>query len=333
MPLRIEDFHYDLPDELIARQPLAERQGSRMLVIDRAKQSIRDDQFCNFPSYIAPGDCLVLNNTRVIPARLFGQRPGLSGKIEIFLLRSLNAESSRWRALVRPGKKLPVGAEVILSEHLKATITAHLTMGEREIEFSGSASIHEELDRIGHVPLPPYIDRPDEAADKERYQTVFAKHLGASAAPTAGLHFTPEILAATGAEIAEITLHVGLGTFKPLSAENLKTLTLHSEYYEITPEASATLKAAKRRVAIGTTSVRTIETSMEVGTGDTNIFITPGYEFRAVGAMLTNFHLPASSLIMLVAAFTGYDLTMRAYQHAVAERYRFFSYGDCMLIL
>ena len=333
VPLRIEDFHYDLPDELIARQPLAERQASKMLVIDRAKQSIRDDLFSNFPGYMEPGDCLVLNNTRVIPARLFGQRPGLSGKIEIFLLRSLNPEGSRWRALVRPAKKLPVGAEVILSDQLKATITAHLAMGEREIELGGSTSIHEELERIGHVPLPPYIDRPDEASDKERYQTVFARHLGASAAPTAGLHFTSEILAASKAAIAEITLHVGLGTFKPLSEENLKTLTLHSEYYEITPEASATLKAAKRRVAIGTTSVRTIETSLEAGTGDTNIFITPGYQFQAADAMLTNFHLPASSLIMLVAAFAGYELTMRAYRHAVAERYRFFSYGDCMLIL
>ncbi len=333
VPLRIEDFHYDLPGELIARHPLVERHASRMLVIDRATQSIRDDQFRNFPGYIEPGDCVVLNNTRVIPARLFGHRPGLSGKIEIFLLRSLNPEGSRWRALVRPGKKLPVGAEVILSDRLKATITAHLSMGEREIELSGSTSIHEELDRIGHVPLPPYIDRPDEGADKERYQTVFAKHRGASAAPTAGLHFTPEILAATKAAIAEITLHVGLGTFQPLSEENLKTLTLHSEFYEISPEASATLKAAKRRVAIGTTSVRTIETSMEGGTGDTNIFITPGYRFQATGAMLTNFHLPGSSLIMLVAAFAGYELTMRAYRHAVAERYRFFSYGDCMLIL
>jgi S-adenosylmethionine:tRNA ribosyltransferase-isomerase len=329
VPIRIEDFHYDLPDELIARRPLPGRSDSRMLVLDRASQTFRDDMFCNFPSYLQPGDCMVLNNTRVIPARLFGHRPGTTGKIEIFLLRALNVEATRWRALVRPGKKLLVGQKVVLAPDLTATITAHLDNGEREVEFEGSGSIES----IGHVPLPPYIDRPDEESDKERYQTVFAKTAGAAAAPTAGLHFTPEILAAVSAEIAEVTLHVGLGTFKPLTEENLKTLTLHHEFYEISPEASAKIQAAKRRVCIGTTSVRTVETTMEPGMGETNIFITPGYQFKAVGAMLTNFHLPESSLIMLVAAFAGYDLTMRAYRHAVAERYRFFSYGDCMLIL
>jgi len=326
---KIEDYLYDLPDELIARRPLPERSGSRMLVLDRAAGTIRDDRFENFPSYIEPGDCLVLNNTRVIPARLFGKRPGTTGKIEIFLLRSLNAEATRWRALVRPGKKLPVGQKVELAPDLMATITAHLEHGEREIELEGSGSI----EAIGHVPLPPYIDRPDEASDKERYQTVFAKHAGAAAAPTAGLHFTAEILARVAAEIAEVTLHVGLGTFQPLSDENLKTMTLHHEFYEVSAEASAKLKAARRRVCVGTTSVRTIETTMEPGTGDTNLLIAPGYEFKAVGAVLTNFHLPGSSLMMLVAAFAGYELTMRAYRHAVAERYRFFSYGDCMLIL
>lgn len=322
-------FHYDLPDELIARHPLAERSASRMLVLNRATQTFHDDQFINFPSYLEDGDCLVLNNTRVIPARLFGNRPGLSGKIEIFLLRALNSEATRWRALVRPGKKLLAGQQVELAPDLTATITAHLDNGEREIELTGSGSI----EKIGHVPLPPYIDRPDEESDKERYQTVFAKQKGAAAAPTAGLHFTPEILAAVKADIAEITLHVGLGTFKPLTEENLRTKTLHSEFYEISPEASAKLKAARRRVAIGTTSTRTIETTMEPGAGETNIFITPGYQFQAAGAILTNFHLPGSSLIMLIAAFAGHDLTMRAYRHAVEQRYRFFSYGDCMLIL
>ena len=333
MTLRIEDFQYNLPDELIARQPLPGRSDSRMLVLDRSTQTFHDDEFRNFPTYLQPGDCMVLNNTRVIPARLFGTRPGRTGKIEIFLLRALNAQGNRWRALVRPGKKLLVGEQVELSPHLTATITAHLDQGEREIEFTGTRSIHEELERIGHVPLPPYINRPDQASDKERYQTVFAKHSGAAAAPTAGLHFTPEILAQVTGDIAEVTLHVGLGTFKPLTEENLKTLTLHKEFYEVSPEASAKLKAARRRVAIGTTSVRTIETSIEPGMGDTNIFITPGYQFQATGAMLTNFHLPESSLIMLVAAFAGYDLTMNAYRHAVTARYRFFSYGDCMLIL
>lgn len=333
MTPRIEDFQYDLPEDLIARHPLEERSASRMLVVDRARQTIEDDQFTNFPSYLRPSDCLVLNNTRVIPARLFGRRPGRTGRIEIFLLRALNAEGNRWRALVRPGKKLLTGETVELSPRLAARITAHLDKGEREIEFFGEATIQQELERIGHVPLPPYINRPDEDADKERYQTVYAKHAGAAAAPTAGLHFTPAILARVPCPIAEVTLHVGLGTFQPLSDDNLKTLTLHHEFYEVSAAASATLLAAGRRVAIGTTSVRTIETTMEPGSGDTNLFITPGFPFRATGAMLTNFHLPGSSLVMLVAAFAGYDLTMRAYRHAVAERYRFFSYGDCMLIL
>jgi S-adenosylmethionine:tRNA ribosyltransferase-isomerase len=332
VPPRIEDFHYDLPDELIARYPLEERSASRMLVLDRATQTIHDDVFVNFPQYLKPDDCLVLNNTRVIPARLYGHRPGTTGKVELFLLRALNPEGSRWRALVRPGKKLLPGTEVVLSPTLRAIITAHLPQGERELEFRSTGSLAEELEAIGHVPLPPYLNRPDEAEDRERYQTVFARHAGAAAAPTAGLHFTPEILAQVPCPVAEVTLHVGLGTFQPLSEENLRTLTLHHEFYEVSPEASQALKQARRRVAIGTTSVRTIETTIEPGTGETNLFITPGYEFRATGAMLTNFHLPGSSLMMLVAAFAGYELTMSAYRHAVAERYRFFSYGDCMLI-
>lgn len=329
MPIRIEDFHYDLPDELIARHPLPERSASRMLVLNRATQSFHDDEFRNFPSFLHSDDCLVLNNTRVIPARLFGHRPGTTGKVEIFLLRALNAEATRWTALVRPGKKLLVGTKVILADDLTATITAHLEHGEREIELEGTGSV----EAIGHMPLPHYLHRPDEESDRERYQTVFAKHKGAAAAPTAGLHFTPEVLARIPARIAEVTLHVGLGTFQPLSEENLRTMTLHKEFFEISEEASTTLLAAKRRVAVGTTSVRTIESTMQPGIGETNIFITPGYEFRSTGAMLTNFHLPGSSLIMLVAAFAGYELTMRAYRHAVENRYRFFSYGDCMLIL
>jgi len=284
-------LHFDLPNELIARRPLVERSASRMLVVDRAAGTIADDHFIKFPSYLRPGDCHVFNNTRVIPARLFGQRPGHSGKVEIFLLRPL--EGNRWQALVRPGKKLA----------------------------------------IGHMPLPPYIDRPDEAEDRERYQTIYAKHLGAAAAPTAGLHFTPEILAQVTAEMAEITLHVGLGTFQPLTDEHLSSGKLHREFYAINATAAAKLAAAKRRVAIGTTSARTIETTMLEGSGDTDIFIRPGYAFKAVGAMLTNFHLPGSSLMMLVAALAGEELIMRAYACAIERRYRFYSYGDCMLIL
>ena len=324
-------LHFDLPNELIARRPLPERSASRMLVIDRAKQSIEDDRFVNFPGYLRPDDCLVFNNTRVIPARLHGHRPGHTGKVEVFLLRPLGG--NRWRALVRPGKKLLTGQTVVLSETLRATIVGHLTMGEREIELSGCDDIEAELNRIGHMPLPPYIDRPDEEADRERYQTVYAKQPGAAAAPTAGLHFTPEILAQVPAAIAEITLHVGLGTFQPLTEENLRTGKLHREFYSIDAVAAYMLAAAQRRVAIGTTSARTIETTMAAGSGETDIFIRPGYKFQAVGAMLTNFHLPGSSLMMLVAALAGEELIMRAYAHAIDERYRFYSYGDCMLIL
>ncbi len=324
-------LHFDLPNELIARRPLAERSASRMLVVDRSAATLTDDHFINFPNYLRPDDCLVFNNTRVIPARLFGQRPGHTGKIEIFLLRPLGGE--RWQALVRPGKKLLVGQTVVLSDRLQARILEHLTMGERVIELSGCDDMEAELNRIGHMPLPPYIDRPDEAEDRERYQTVYAKHPGAAAAPTAGLHFTPEILARCQAEIAEITLHVGLGTFQPLTEEHLSSGKLHREFYAIDATAAARLAAAKRRVAIGTTSARTIETTMLEGSGETDIFIRPGYEFKAVGAMLTNFHLPGSSLMMLVAALAGEELIMRAYAHAIEQRYRFYSYGDCMLIL
>lgn len=342
MPLRIEDFHYDLPEELIAKQPLADRAGARMLVLDRKAQTFRDDVFLNFPNYLAPGDCLTLNNTRVLPVRLLGHREGHTGEVEIFLLRANSSNRRLWRALVRPGKKLPPGEVVVLNERLKVRIVNRLEQGEREVELLGDVNIDEELERIGHVPLPPYINRPDEDDDKERYQTVFASEPGSAAAPTAGLHFTPQILEASrqkGADIAEVTLHVGLGTFLPLQPENLETLRLHQEYYEVPWTAAQKLNAAKRIVAVGTTTVRTLETARRFSpdfrlcTGETDLFIAPGFYFRAAGAMLTNFHLPSSSLIMLVAAFAGYDLTMTAYRHAVANRYRFFSYGDCMLIL
>ena len=296
-------LHFDLPNELIARRPLAERSASRMLVVDRSSATLTDDLFINFPDYLRRDDCLVFNNTRVIPARLHGHRPGHTGRIEIFLLRPLGGD--RWQALVRPGKKLLVGQTVVLSDCLQARIVEHLSMGERVIELSGCDDIEAELNRIGHMPLPPYIDRPDEEADRERYQTVYAKHPGAAAAPTAGLHFTSEVLARCQAEIAEITLHVGLGTFQPLTEEQLESGKLHREFFSIDDAAAAKLAAARRRVAIGTTSARTIETTLLSGSGETDIFIRPGYQFQAVGAMLTNFHLPGSSLIMLVAALAG----------------------------
>lgn len=335
MTYSISDFAYDLPERLIAKHPPTERSGARMLVLNRASGSLEDCHFVDFPTYTGPGDCLVLNNTRVRPARLLGHRLGHEGKVEIFLLRDLG--SGTWEALIRPGKKLPPGTRVVLSEDLQAEILERGESGEAKILLYANAPLDEALECAGHVPLPPYINREDTLEDKERYQTIFAKERGAVAAPTAGLHFTPEILAACqarGATLAELTLHVGLGTFKPLTEENLATQTLHHEVYEVLPDASAIIQAAQRRFAIGTTSVRTLETtSGAAARGETNLFIQPGYQFHSTGAMLTNFHLPESSLLMLVAAFAGYELTMQAYRHAVSQEYRFFSYGDCMLIL
>jgi S-adenosylmethionine:tRNA ribosyltransferase-isomerase len=339
-----EDFHYELPEELIARRPLERRDGSRMLIVRRAEGTIEDAMFATFPQQLQSGDCIVVNDTRVIPARLYGRRAGHTGQVEVFLLESLNEEHTLWKALVRPGKKLLVGVEVELSERLRAVIREHREHGERVVEFrlDGGGDVDAELERIGHMPLPHYLGRPDEAMDRERYQTVFAAQPGAAAAPTAGLHFTPAILEAcrlAGADLARITLHVGLGTFQPLSEENLRTLTLHEERYAVSADAAERLQRARRRIAIGTTSVRTLETvrrgnaAFTAQQGVTDIFITPGFEFRATDALLTNFHLPGSSLMMLVAAFAGRELILRAYEHAVRERYRFFSYGDCMLIV
>lgn len=335
-------YSYDLPPELIAKHPLAERSASRLLVLHRSRGQWEDRHFTDLPSYLSPTDCLVLNNTKVIPARLYGQRPGLPGKIEILLTRRLSTGGSRWEALVRPGRKLPLDARVLLSDRLAARIVAVHAGGLREVELLGPASeaeIEAELERIGHMPLPPYLQRPDEASDRQRYQTVFARHAGSAAAPTAGLHFTPEILAQCPPR-AEVTLHVGLGTFQPLTEEHLRTGKLHQEYYEVSPEAAAQINAARRVVCVGTTSVRTVESAaLQSGlplapqSGNTQLFIRPGFPFQVTGAMITNFHLPESSLLMLVAAFAGYELTMAAYHHAVAARYRFFSYGDAMLIL
>ncbi len=330
-------YAYDLPPELIAKHPLEKRSDSRLLVVDRQSGSLEDRRFVDLPEYFRAGDCLVLNNTKVIPARLFGQRPGLPGKIEILLTRRLGDAGQRWEALVRPGRKLPLEARVILSEQLEARIVGVGEGGLREVELAGE-DVEAELERIGHMPLPPYLQRPDEEADRARYQTVFAKHAGSSAAPTAGLHFTPEILA-QAPERAEVTLHVGLGTFQPLTEDHLRSGKLHSEYYEVSAEAAARINEARRVICVGTTSVRTLESAALRGSplaaqsGDTQLFIRPGFEFRVTGAMVTNFHLPESSLLMLVAAFAGYELTMEAYRHAVRERYRFFSYGDAMLII
>jgi S-adenosylmethionine:tRNA ribosyltransferase-isomerase len=352
--LQLDDFDYHLPEERIAQQPLADRAGARMLVVYRDEGRWEDRAFRDFPEFLAPGDCLALNDSRVFPARLFGHRAGvrslpvgknnpkrheyLSGQVEVFLLRPAANGARDWEALVRPGRKMQVGERINFAGALEAEIVARGEFGERTVRFSGEGDLYEAFEKIGHVPLPPYIKRSDEAADRARYQTVFAREKGSVAAPTAGLHFTGEILdrcRERGAAIASVTLHVGLGTFQPLHAETVEAGKLHSERYRIAEDQAELLRAARRVVAVGTTSVRTIESAWRGGTleGETDIFIYPGFEFRRVGAMLTNFHLPRTSLLLLVAALAGKDLILEAYRHAVAAEYRFYSYGDCMLIV
>ena len=325
----VSDFDYYLPDELIAQQPLAERDGSRMLVVDRATGTWEDRMFRDFPSYVRDGDCLVLNDSRVFPSRLLGRREHGTGRVEIFLTRQIAANT--WEALVRPGKKMRTGERVLISDDLSAEILGRGEFGERVVRLHPQGDLFEVLERVGHVPLPPYIRRPDTAEDRSRYQTVFARERGSVAAPTAGLHFTPEILAQCRAEIARVTLHVGLGTFQTLHGDVIEDINLHEESFVVPPEALRAMERAKRVIAVGTTSVRAIES--DPASPVTRLFLYPGAKFRRTGAMLTNFHLPKSSLLILVCAFAGKDLAMLAYRHAVEKQYRFFSYGDCMLIL
>jgi S-adenosylmethionine:tRNA ribosyltransferase-isomerase len=336
--MKLSDFHYDLPEELIAQAPPAERDAARMLVLHRAENRFEDRWFREFPEFLHPGDCVVLNDSRVLPSRLFGHRENRESKVEMLLLEPMTSDAREWRALVRPGRKLRVGDVVRFEEKFGAEIMAHGERGERTVRFLGDQDVYDMLDRLGHMPLPPYIKRTDDVADRERYQTVFAKERGSVAAPTAGLHFTGAILegiAKAGANIAHVTLHVGLGTFQPIEREDFENHQLHFERYSIAESAWTEISAARRVVAVGTTSVRTIESAARTGSleGSTNLFIYPGYDFRRVGAMLTNFHLPGTSLLLLVSALAGKELVLAAYRHAVAERYRFFSYGDCMLIL
>jgi S-adenosylmethionine:tRNA ribosyltransferase-isomerase len=350
-------FDYHLPEELIAQEPLADRAASRMLVVHRAERRWEDCQFRDFPGYLHPGDCLVLNDSRVFPARLFGHRTGvhslpigknnpkrreyLSGAVEVLLLRATSADGKEWDALVRPGRKMRTRERIRFADGLEGEIVGRGDFGERTIRFLTDGDPFEEFEKIGHVPLPPYIKRADEPGDRERYQTVFAREKGSVAAPTAGLHFTPQILdecRARGADVAYITLHVGLGTFQPLHAAQVEQARLHCERYSITEENAARIAAARRAVAVGTTSVRTLETALAGGPvrakqGETDIFIYPGFAFRGTGALLTNFHLPRTSLLLLVCAFAGTELALAAYRHAVEQRYRFYSYGDCMLIV
>lgn len=330
----LSNFDYHLPEHLIAQEPLADRAASRMLVLDRASGVWEDRVFRDFPAYLNPGDCVVINDSRVFPSRLYGQREHGTGRVEVFLTKQLSSDGLTWAALVRPGKKMRTGERVVISDDLAIEILGRGEFGERTVKLVPRGDLFEAIERAGHVPLPPYIRRPDTTADRERYQTVFARERGSVAAPTAGLHFTPEILDAcrdAGAEMARVTLHVGLGTFQPLHTEVLADVKLHSESFTVPPETVRAMDAASRVVAVGTTCVRAIES--DPAQGETDLFISPGFMFHRTGALLTNFHLPKSSLLVLVSAFAGRELTLAAYRHAVEQEYRFFSYGDCMLIL
>jgi S-adenosylmethionine:tRNA ribosyltransferase-isomerase len=396
----VSEFDFELPEELIAQEALVDRAASRMLRLDGASGRVEDRAFRDFPELLRPDDLLVFNNTRVLPARLFGRRAGkvaageakesgsqsdasnphfwqhrpevghptpeLSGRVEVLLTRQTSQEPNEWECLVRPGRKIGVGERLFFGENdeLRAEVIARGEYGERRIRFvlsgfaepdsRGRLSLHESgrdseffalIEKIGHVPLPPYISRADSAGDRERYQTVYAQERGSVAAPTAGLHFTPEILGRIkerGIETAEITLHVGLGTFQPVRVERVEDHRLHRESYSISEAAAEKINRARREsrrvVAVGTTTVRTLEFAAQrdgevrAGSGEADIFIYPGYEFRVVRALLTNFHLPQSTLLMLVCALGGKESVLGAYRHAVAQRYRFYSYGDCMFV-
>ncbi|KJQ63176.1 S-adenosylmethionine:tRNA ribosyltransferase-isomerase [Streptococcus gordonii] len=337
------DFDFHLPEELIAQTPLEKRDASRLLVVDRSSGEFSDQHFDSIIDQLQPGDALVMNNTRVLPARLYGEKPGTGGHVELLLLK--NTEGDQWEVLAKPAKRLKVGAQVSFGDgRLTATVVDELEHGGRIVRFDYQGIFLEVLESLGEMPLPPYIH--EKLADRERYQTVYAKENGSAAAPTAGLHFTKELLAqieAKGVKLVYLTLHVGLGTFRPVSVDNLDDHEMHSEFYTLSEEAASTLREVKanghRVIAVGTTSIRTLETignkfkgDIQADSGWTNIFIKPGYQWQIVDAFSTNFHLPKSTLVMLVSAFAGRDLTLKAYEHAIAERYRFFSFGDAMFI-
>jgi S-adenosylmethionine:tRNA ribosyltransferase-isomerase len=364
--LLVTDFHFDLPEELIAQSPPAIRGSSRMLVLDRETGLYDDNFFRNLPEILRSGDLLILNDSRVLPARLYATRargqqtqrssPDPSGRIEVLLTQQLAA--NEWTALVRPSRKIQPGERLLFcapneSESLlQAEVIAASEFGERTLRFDPSPKFHAILNKIGHMPLPPYIHRDDSEEDRDRYQTVFSHEVGSAAAPTAGLHFTPEIIAQlqqNGIQIETITLHVGLGTFQPVRAEKLEDIRLHAEHYTLPANTAEAINKAqsegRRVIAAGTTTTRTLEhcgqissgLPLEPHSGQTSIFISPGYQFRVVSGLLTNFHLPQSTLLMLVSAFAGSEkgreAVLAAYAHAVEQKYRFFSYGDCMLLL
>ncbi|MFZ3373898.1 MAG: tRNA preQ1(34) S-adenosylmethionine ribosyltransferase-isomerase QueA [Desulfitobacteriaceae bacterium] len=341
--MNVSDFDFYLPQELIAQVPIEPRDSSRMMVVKRSEQSIENYSFMDLASLLKAGDVLVLNNTRVLPARLIGHKQDTQAKLEVLLLKCL--ERDLWEVLVKPGKRLKVGQGVVFAEGmLSGQLLEILDNGNRVIKFEYEGVFEEVLEQLGQMPLPPYITTQLE--HQERYQTVYAKERGSAAAPTAGLHFTEQLLEqlkAKGVEIVEILLHVGLGTFRPVKVEDIKAHTMHSEYYRVLPEARERINRAKKEgrrvIAVGTTSARTLESLgdqaglVQGGEGWTDIFIYPGYQFQVLDGLITNFHFPKSTLVILVSAFAGYELTQKAYQLAVEEHYRFYSFGDAMLII
>ena len=340
--MRKEDFYFDLPEELIAQDPLKDRSSSKLLVLDKETGDVSHQTFTDVISYLNEGDCLVINETKVIPARLFGEREGTEAKIEVLLLK--RGENDTWETLVRPGKKAKIGTKILFGGGLLVgEVVDIVDEGNRLIRFTYEGIFEEILDQLGQMPLPPYITHQLE--DKNRYQTVYAKHSGSAAAPTAGLHFTPELLQQIeekGIEIARVTLHVGLGTFRPVKVENILEHHMHSEFYEVSAEAAEKINRAKengkRVICVGTTSCRTVESAadengyMKETSGWTEIFIYPGYKFKVLDALITNFHLPESTLVMLVSALAGREQVLAAYEEAIRERYRFFSFGDAMFV-
>jgi len=341
----LSDYWYDLPDELIAQQPLADRAASRMLVADRAAKTLRDKEFVKLPSLIRPGDVLVVNNSKVFPARLYGVTDS-GAKVEILLSKDLG--DSRWQVLARPERRLKAGKRIVFADDFSAEVADHANGAGVIIKFETDKDLEQLIDEIGQMPLPPYIKRPRTGSveDRKRYQTVYAEARGSIAAPTAGLHFTEETLEKVkqgGAQIESVTLHVGYGTFEPVRADDLKDHRVKPEEFSISSETAKSLNAAKsddrRIIAVGTTTTRALEGNVakygqfEAETGTCSLTITPGYQFKAIDALLTNFHLPESSLLILVSTFAGREFIMKAYEHAVAARYRFYSYGDCMFIV
>jgi S-adenosylmethionine:tRNA ribosyltransferase-isomerase len=361
--VRLSDFNYSLPEELISQEALPDRAASRLLYLSRNSAKLQDLMFRSLPELLRSDDLVVFNNTRVFPARLYGRRGGvraqpvsphnpasksfLQGQVEVLLTRQVSAQPNEWECLVRPGRKIGVGERLFFGDggELQAEVMARGSFGERRIRFAPASDFMGLIENLGHVPLPPYITRSDRPADRERYQTIYARERGSVAAPTAGLHFTPEILSSLrerDIETTEITLHVGLGTFQPIREDVIERHKLHKEHFSISEHAAASINAAleshRRIVAIGTTSVRTLEHAaretgrVQAGPGEADIFIYPGFQFRVVGALLTNFHLPQSTLLMLVSAFAGREFVLNAYRHAVEQKYRFYSYGDCMFV-